>query len=84
GLSLTGYAQVARRLIGMAEQWCDGRILFVLEGGYNQDILTTGTLNLIYALTGRDEIMDPLGPMPYAEQDVTEIIRQLRQRHLLK
>ncbi len=84
GLSLTGYAQVARRLIEMADRWCDGRILFVLEGGYKQDILTLGILNLIYALTGQDEINDALGPMPYAEQDVTEIIRQLRQRHLLK
>jgi acetoin utilization deacetylase AcuC-like enzyme len=33
GLSLTGYAQMAQGLVEMAGELCDGRILFVLEGG---------------------------------------------------
>ncbi|MCA9969393.1 MAG: histone deacetylase [Anaerolineales bacterium] len=83
GLSLTGYAQVTRQLIDMAAALCNGRILFVLEGGYQQTALTYGILNMIYALLGRDEIHDPLGPMPSPEQDVTILLRQLKQRHLL-
>jgi acetoin utilization deacetylase AcuC-like enzyme len=81
GLSLTGYAQIARSLIEMANEVCNGRILFVLEGGYEQSALTYGVLNTLYALIGRDEIHDPLGPMPDAEQDVSGLVQQLRQRH---
>ncbi|MCB8967587.1 MAG: histone deacetylase [Chloroflexota bacterium] len=83
GLSLTGYARVTQLLMQMAQDLCNGRILFVLEGGYQQTALTYGILNTIYALLGRDEIHDPLGPMPTPEHDVTDILRQLRQRHLI-
>lgn len=83
GLSLTGYARIARTLVALAEELCHGRILFVLEGGYQLEVLTYGALNTIYALLGRDEILDPLGPLPQRESDVTEILSQLKQRHLL-
>jgi acetoin utilization deacetylase AcuC-like enzyme len=38
GLSLThaGYASAAASLILAAERWCDGKICFVLEGGYSR------------------------------------------------
>lgn len=83
GLSLSGYAELARTLVEMADEWCNGRILFVLEGGYQQEALTYGVLNVVYALLGRDEIHDPLGPTPHSEQDVTDLLSQLKQRHLL-
>jgi len=82
GLSLTGYARMARILVELAAEVCNGRILFVLEGGYNQDVLAYGILNVIYALLGRDELYDPLGPLPVPEPDVTDILRQLKRRHL--
>ncbi len=62
---------------------CNGRVLFVLEGGYELTALTYGILNTIYALLGRDDVQDPLGPMPQKEQDVTDLLRQLKERHLL-
>ncbi len=41
GLSLThvGYASVAASLMLAAERWCDGKICFVLEGGYSLQAL---------------------------------------------
>ena len=84
GLSLTGYAQIARSLIKMAKDWCDGRILFVLEGGYHLDVLTAGVQNLLHALLARDKIQDFFGPMPNAEPDITQLLRQLRDQHLPK
>jgi len=84
GLSLTGYAQLARSLVEMAEQQCQGRILFVLEGGYQLEALTYGIVNLIHALTGGDEVYDPLGAMPQTERDVTDLLAQLKRLHLLK
>jgi acetoin utilization deacetylase AcuC-like enzyme len=82
GLSLTGYANLARALVVMADNICDGRILFILEGGYRLQALTYGVLNVVYALVGRDEVQDRLGPMPHAESDVSDLIYQLKQRHL--
>ena len=83
GLTLTGYARLARTLLEMAGTLCHGRILFVLEGGYRLEALRYGILNVIYALLGRDEIRDSLGPMPYPEQDIDPLLRQLKERHLL-
>jgi len=42
GWSLThaGYASAAASLMLAAERWCDGKICFVLEGGYNLQALT--------------------------------------------
>lgn len=82
GLTLNGYAHLARNLIQMAQKLCHGRILFVLEGGYHQMALSYGILNVIYALLGRDLIQDPLGIMPQPEADVTDLLQQLRRRHL--
>lgn len=82
-LSLTGYAAISRLLIDLAGELCDGRILFILEGGYLREALQAGLLNVAYALIGRDEIADPLGPMPDDEQDVSGLIDRLRDLHLL-
>ena len=83
GLTLTGYARLARALMEIAGAVCNGRILFVLEGGYRLEALRYGILNVIYALLGRDEIRDPLGPMPHPEQDIGPLLQQLKERHLL-
>jgi acetoin utilization deacetylase AcuC-like enzyme len=83
GLSLTGYGRLARTLITLANELCNGRILFVLEGGYQLEVLTYGVLNTIHALVGRDELLDPFGPLPQPEQDVTDLLTQLKRRHLL-
>jgi acetoin utilization deacetylase AcuC-like enzyme len=82
GLSLTGYAAIVRRLLAMAAEWCQGRILFVLEGGYYLEALAGGVLNLAYALLGRNEVDDPLGPAPNGETDVTDLLAALRRLHL--
>jgi acetoin utilization deacetylase AcuC-like enzyme len=83
GLSLAGYAQMVREILEIAERQCLGRVLFILEGGYYFPALAHGVLNTIYALLGRDEIIDPLGPAPEAGRDISRLIDSLRQRHLL-
>ena len=82
GLSLTGYAIMAQTLIKLAEEICDGRILFVLEGGYQYDVLSYGIANVFSALLGRDNIFDPYGPMPEGERNVDDLIDQLKRRDL--
>lgn len=84
GLSLTGYDFIVRYLLQLAADCCGGKILFVLEGGYYREALHYGLLNLLNALTGREGCLDPLGPMPAPEQDVTNLLNRLAALHLRK
>ncbi|MBA3870318.1 MAG: histone deacetylase [Anaerolineae bacterium] len=81
-LTLTGYAHLTRELIKMAEKFCDGKIVFAMEGGYNLDALSHGMANVAYALLGDDAVSDPLGlPRDQREPDVKPLINQLKQIH---
>ncbi len=81
-LSLLGYANIVKRLIGLATNVCNGNILFVLEGGYQLQALAYGILNLANALQDHDDIVDPLGWVENDEPDVTFLLKQLQQKHL--
>lgn len=83
GLTLTGYAALNRKLVQLAADLCDERILFILEGGYLRQALAYGVLNLTYVLLGQDLIQDPLGPLPHPEASVTNLLSQLKQLHLI-
>lgn len=82
-LSLTGYAQMTRELIRMADEMCNGHIVFTLEGGYQLDVLSCGVLNAFYALLGEETLVDPLGPAPNPEESVDELITKLKDVHEL-
>jgi acetoin utilization deacetylase AcuC-like enzyme len=82
-LSLKGYDYLTRQLILMAEALCDGRIVFVLEGGYNLNSLSHGVLNVAYALLGDSQLADPLGPAKGKEPSVRPLIAQIKQLHNL-
>lgn len=60
-LTLSGFDHLTRELIRMAEECCDGRIIFILEGGYNLSAVAHGLLNVAYALLGDTTVSDPLG-----------------------
>lgn len=84
GLSLIGYAGITRKLIGYADALCAGKILFILEGGYQHDVLSAGVTNVFYALLNRDVVEDPLGSMPRTEHDIHNLVDRLKQHYLLK
>ncbi len=84
GMSLTGIADITRKLIAYADNLCDSRILFVLEGGYQLDVLTAGVMNVFHALLGHDVIEDPVGPMTQQEYDISGLLERLKQHYLLK
>ena len=81
-LSLTGYDWLTRSLVALAGDVCDGRIVFVLEGGYQLDVLSFAVLNTFRALLGADTMDDPSGLCPWPrEPDVTGLITTLRRLH---
>jgi hypothetical protein len=55
--------------------------VFTLEGGYNLDVLTAGVINSLKALSGQDDVTDPLGPSPRPEPDVTEYLVEVKKVH---
>ena len=83
-LSLTGYTHITRELIQMARQFCDGKIVFVMEGGYNLDILSRGMANIAYALLGSDKVDDPFGAVQErSEAEYQALIAQIKRLHKL-
>jgi acetoin utilization deacetylase AcuC-like enzyme len=81
-LSLSGYALMVQVLVNLAESCCNGRLLFVLEGGYQLDVLTLGIANTFSALLHHDTIRDPIGSTPEPEQDINDLLLKLSNRDL--
>lgn len=68
GLSTAGFHELSKRLVELAEETCSGRIVFVLEGGYDPANLANGAAAVFAALTGADAptVQDA---MPYSEPE---------------
>ncbi|MCY3779850.1 MAG: histone deacetylase [Chloroflexi bacterium] len=82
-LSLAGYDQLARECLRMAAELCGGRIVFVMEGGYDLKALSQGWCNIARALLGIESISDPYGPAPQLAEhlDVDSAIDRARRIH---
>ncbi len=82
-LSLRGYARLTRELITMADDLTGGKIVFVLEGGYDLEVLANGVRNVAHALLREDEISDPLGVQHQVDLDITDLIDRIVTIHNL-
>jgi acetoin utilization deacetylase AcuC-like enzyme len=82
-LSVAGYAALTQRLVALAEELCDGRIVLVLEGGYSLPALSSCTVAALQVLLGHDPGADPLGPSGRREPDLSTLIEQVRRAHPL-
>jgi len=80
-LDLAGYDHLTRELIRMADEICEGHIIFVLEGGYDLEAVSHGMLNVVYALQERDDLSDPLGSINLAGQSTQALAERLVQLH---
>ncbi|MGC9332894.1 MAG: histone deacetylase family protein [Anaerolineae bacterium] len=82
-LSVGGYTAIARALKALAEELCEGRLVFTLEGGYHLQALSYSLLNTFAVLLGDEtwQLVDPLGPSPRQERSVDEVIQQVRRVH---
>jgi acetoin utilization deacetylase AcuC-like enzyme len=76
GLSSDGYYHYARRLVELAGQYCNGKIVFALEGGYNPRNVASGVDAVLSALTGTE--FEGKDPSPYPEPDIQVRINEVR------
>ncbi|MDQ7025388.1 MAG: histone deacetylase [Anaerolineae bacterium] len=82
-LTHEGYTHLTRELVQMAKDLCGGKIVFVMEGGYDLQALGHGMRNVAHVLLGDDEISDPYGEAPGTEPDNGKLIDDLQSIHEL-
>lgn len=80
GLSTQGYLTLAKKVVALAEEHCHGRIVFVLEGGYDPVNVANGAEAVFIAATGKGE-SEANDPNPHKEPDCESRIEEIRNRH---
>ncbi|MDP1714624.1 MAG: histone deacetylase [Anaerolineales bacterium] len=81
GLSTKGYYNMSKKLVEMAEEYCSGKIVFVLEGGYDPKDLADGAAAVFDALTSRPLKNEANDPSPYADPDHEARIHEILKWH---
>jgi acetoin utilization deacetylase AcuC-like enzyme len=76
GLSSAGFLALSQQLVGLAKQYCNGKIVFTLEGGYNPENVASGVDACLAALTGTE--FGPQDPSPYPEPDIRARLDEVR------
>ncbi|MEX0683960.1 MAG: histone deacetylase [Dehalococcoidia bacterium] len=81
-VSTAGYFQIASLLRDLADELCDGRIVFALEGGYDHTAISWSAHACFDALLGKDFTPDPLGSAPAIRgPDITALLGRIREVH---
>jgi acetoin utilization deacetylase AcuC-like enzyme len=68
-VSITGFAQIVTVLKELADELCQGRLIFTLEGGYNPQVAASSVKATFDVLLDSPEIDDPLGKSPRAKHE---------------
>lgn len=77
GLSTAGYLMLATKVTALAEEYCHGKIVFVLEGGYDPINVANGAEAVFIAATARGKL-ETSDPSPHPEPDCGSRIAEIR------
>ena len=83
-LDTAGFFEITRQLVTLAEAHCQGRILFVLEGGYDSVALKDNIHACLAGLCEEQDFTDNYGPAPAERSDMGSLIYDLIDLHHLK
>lgn len=82
--SVAGYASIAQKVYNLAAEACDGRLVCVLEGGYDLRALAASVLATLRVLQGRPDLVeDPLGTRAAPRVDIGTLVNSLLREHPL-
>lgn len=81
GLSTDGYFVLANKCVALAEEFCGGKIVFVLEGGYDPVNVAEGAEATFRALTKSPRGNEAEDPSPHREPDCESRIEEIRKWH---
>jgi acetoin utilization deacetylase AcuC-like enzyme len=84
-LSTAGYAKLTGIIIELAQTLCNGRVVFVQEGGYDLLAMAGCVATCINLLLGDDAAVDSLGQAPTIKYRINSdvLIAELRRIHQL-
>ncbi len=84
-VSTTGFAQMVRVIKGLADELCQGRLVFCLEGGYHLQALSYSVKATFDVLLGNTHIEDPLGVSPrrFDSSSLAPLIKEMKGRYNL-
>lgn len=83
-VSTRGFFGLSQKLVRLAEEHCGGRIVFVLEGGYDAQNVANGAAAVFDALTSSKLSQGANDPFPGRETDHESRIAQVRKIHGIK
>ena len=81
GVSTEGYYRLARRLAMLVERHSQGRMVWVLEGGYDPAALADNVDAVLQALAGLAGLAHSRGPSPYPAPDIRSRLERLKTYH---
>jgi acetoin utilization deacetylase AcuC-like enzyme len=84
-LSVSGFAKIAGIIRELADELCEGRLVFALEGGYNLRALAASIKATLDILLGNTAIDDPLGQSPHSATapKIDHLLTAIKEVHAL-
>jgi acetoin utilization deacetylase AcuC-like enzyme len=84
-VTITGFARMADIIKGLAEEFCHGRIIICLEGGYNLQALAGSVKATFDVLLGKGAIEDPMGQPTRRSQAsaIDSLLDRIKEIHAL-
>jgi acetoin utilization deacetylase AcuC-like enzyme len=83
-LSGAGYHRIGAGLAEVARKHTQGRIMAVLEGGYNAEQLAQCLSATMHGMLGLTAPEDPFGPAPAGETEIQDLIDEIGSIHGLE
>lgn len=81
GLSTSGFFNLSKKIVELADEYCDGKVVFVLEGGYDPHNVARGAAAVFSALTNSKLGNEANDPSPYPEPDHEAQISEIKKWH---
>lgn len=82
-MTVVGLASLAVRLQALADTHCPGKLVGILEGGYDPESLALGVHATLRAWQGHGDTLDPIGPASdfVSPPDIANLIARIRRMH---
>jgi len=81
GFSPAGFYDISKKLVKLAEEHCGGKIVFVLEGGYDPKNVANGAEAVFEALANSGSGFDAGDTIPRREPEIESRIDEVRTWH---
>lgn len=88
-VTVTGFGQMVKIIMRLADELCEGRLVLGLEGGYNLNALAYSVKATFDILLGRENVDDPLGNSRRgyvigAAPPIDPLIKSIRELHHIR